>query len=213
MNLELVPIKIENGEEKAWQKVCKLPSLDVCKRTGSIFDINKGCYILNSFGQEFMINPCEMLIKAVDNCPHGEIFLVRLKDFFRISVLSYMSSAQNIGLSGRLLRPIDLKGGHRFSTGTHVLPLEMIAQKYNKNRDGFVDRGLQYGAIEIKGYGDAYIRLFPFSRVPVDLILWLEDEEFPAKVDLFFDSTCELQISLSDVIWAIAMMCCVIMID
>jgi hypothetical protein len=32
-------------------------------------------------------------------------------------------------------------------------------------------------------------------------------------VDLFFDSTCEFQLALSDVIWAVAMMTCIILLD
>jgi len=82
--VDLVPIKIDNGEEKA------------------------GAYLLRSYGCDFHVNPCEMLI----SCPtdRGALFLGKLKD-------------------------------------------------------------------------------------------------------LFFDSTCEFQLVLSDVIWAVAMMTCVVMID
>jgi hypothetical protein len=37
------------------------------------------------------------------------------------------------------------------------------------------------------------------------VILWLADEEFPPRIDILFDSTCELQLPL-DIIWSIAMM-------
>jgi len=56
------------------------------------------------------------------------------------------------------------------------------------------------------------LRLFPLPRVPVTLVLWLRDEEFPPRMDLLFDSTCDLQISLSDIIWSIAMMFCLVML-
>jgi hypothetical protein len=42
-------------------------------------------------------------------------------------------------------------------------------------------------------------------RIPVTLILWLSDEEFPARADLLFDSTCEIHLPL-DILWSIAMM-------
>ncbi len=44
---------------------------------------------------------------------------------------------------------------------------------------------LNYGDQQISCNGDAYVKLYPFPRVPVDIILWLEDEEFSPKVDLF----------------------------
>jgi hypothetical protein len=124
-----------------------------------------------------------------------------------------MNSSLDIPPSGRLLSPLDVKGGHRFSAGTHVLPLAAVAEKYAKDRDAFIQKGLRYGAEEVPGYGDAYLRIYPLPRVPVTLILWLEDEEFPAKADLFFDSTCECQLALSDIVWATAMMCLVVMLE
>ncbi|MFO0752145.1 MAG: DUF3786 domain-containing protein [Thermodesulfovibrionales bacterium] len=43
------------------------------------------------------------------------------------------------------------------------------------------------------------------------LILWLEDEEFPPRVDLLLDSTCELQLPL-DIVWSIAMLSLLVML-
>lgn len=211
--MELVPIKIEHGEDKAWQDLCGLPTPELCERTGVIFDFDKGAYLLKCFGIDFFVNPCEMTIESSDISDKSHLFLNKLESFFKIAVLRYLSSAKNIPPSGRLIRPVDVKGGHRFSAGTHVLPLDAIAEKYGKDRAGFIRKGLDYGAQEINGYGDAYIKLYPFPRVPVDMILWLEDEEFSPKVDLFFDSTCELQLTLSDVVWAVALMCCVVMLE
>jgi hypothetical protein len=106
-----------------------------------------------------------------------------------------------------------VKGGHRFTTGTHVLPVSIIAEKFATDKEGFIRKGREYGAEVITGYGDAYLLFHPLPRVPVTMILWLEDEEFPPRVDLFFDSTCEFQLALSDIVWAVAMMTCVVMID
>ena len=106
-----------------------------------------------------------------------------------------------------------VKGGHRFAVGTYVLPLTRIAERFAKDKEGFVRKGQEYGAHVLSGFGDAGIRFYPFPRVPVTLILWLEDDEFPSRVDLFFDSTCEFHLGLSDIVWAVAMMICIVMID
>ena len=152
-----------------------------------------------------------MLIASADG--RGDLFLGKLKDFFRMAVLWYLSHAKDIPPTGRLLRPTDVKGGHRFTVGTHVLPLDLIAQRFARDREGFLRHGRAYGAEEVPGMGDACLRFHPLPRVPVTLQLWLGDEEFPPRVDLFFDSTCEFQLALSDVVWAVAMMTCVVMID
>lgn len=207
--MEIVPIKIEAGEGKAWQEVCGLSRDDVCKRTVAIYDEKAGAYILRCFGIDFEVDPCDMRIA----CPsaQGTIFLDELKTFFRLTVLCYMASAMDIPVTGRLIRPVDVKGGHRFSAGTHVLPLDAIAARFSKDKEGFIARGRDYGAEIVAGYGDACVRIYPLPRVPITMVLWVEDEEFPAKVDLFFDSTCEFQLSRSDTIWASALMSCVVM--
>jgi len=209
--MELVPIRIEHGEEKAWELVCGLSREDVCKRTATVFDKKAEAYLLHSFGIDFQVNPCEMLIAC--SSERGSLFLGKLKDFFRLSVLWYMSNARDIPPTGKLIRPIDVKGGHRFSAGTHVLPVDVIAGKYARDKEGFLRKGQEYGAEVLTGFGDAYIRFYPLPRVPVTMILWLEDEEFPPRVDLFFDSTCEFQLALSDIVWSVAMMCCVVLLD
>ncbi len=64
---------------------------------------------------------------------------------------------------------------------------------------------------EIMTYGDASLRPAPLpliTRYPRPL--WLEDDEVPARLDLMFDSTCDMQLP-TDVIWAIAMMSVLIM--
>jgi len=211
--MELVPIKINQGEERAWQELCGLPQAQVCKEAGVSYDQKRAAYVLHSFGMDFLVNPCKMLISCVEDSPRASLFLNKLQALFTMAVLWYMSSAKDIPLTGRLVRPIDLKGGHRFSTGTHLLPLDAIVDKYSTNREGFLNRALQYGGTEIKGYGDAYVRLYPLPRVPVDMILWLRDEEFPPKVDLLLDPTCEIHLRLSDVLWAVCMLCCVVMLE
>ena len=209
--MEIVPIKIESAEEKAWQEVCGLSREDVCRRTGSIYNEKAGAYILRCFGVDFEVDPCEMRIAC--QAAQGAIFLNKLKTFFRLTVLCYMSSAKDIPSTGRLIRPVDVKGGHRFSSGTHVLPLDAVASKYADDKEGFLARGNSLGAEVVTGYGDACIRLYPLPRVPVTLVLWLKDPEFPEQVDLFFDSTCEFQLSRSDTIWASALMCTVVMLE
>jgi hypothetical protein len=209
--MELVPIKIVSGEEKAWNRICGLAHADVCTRIGAVFSEQAGAYMIKCFGTEFHVNPCDRLISSEQ--PESTLFLGKLKDFFRIAVLCYMDSAIDIPQTGRLLKPVDVKGGHRFSGGTYVLPLDAISTKYAKDPEGFIHKGLKYGAEVLKGHGDACIRLYPLPRVPVTMLLWVEDEEFPSKTELFFDSTCEFQLALSDVIWAIAFVCSMVMLE
>jgi hypothetical protein len=79
-----------------------------------------------------------------------------------------------------------------------------VAAKYGRDRAGFLEKGKMLGGEEVK-LADAAVRLLPFPRIPVVVMLWLEDGEFPARADILLDSTCDLQLP-TDVIWSIAMM-------
>ena len=47
--------------------------------------------------------------------------------------------------------------------------------------------------------------------MPITLIFWQEDEEFPARSYLLFDETCEQHLP-PDILWSVAMMCALVML-
>ncbi|MHB8845886.1 MAG: DUF3786 domain-containing protein [Nitrospirota bacterium] len=208
--IELVPIKTLGGEAKAWEALAGLKPKEVCAGADAGHDASSGAYALTAFSIDFLIAPATRTISSDD--PRAALFLGRYKDFFRLSVLWYLTSAKDIPATGRLIRPLDVKGGQRFFTGTHVLPLDHVQERYGRDMAGFLAQGMKFGA-QIVGLGDAAIRLYPLPRVPVTMILWLEDEEFPARATLFFDSTVDFQILLSDIAWSVAMMTTLVMLE
>lgn len=194
--------KVFSGEEKAWEKLLHLDPEDVCKRASVSYDKNTASYLLKSFGFDFSISPGERKIK--NSSEQGEIFTKRLVYFFNPSVLSYLVNAKEIPLSGRLIKPENIKGGEFFFQGSHMLPLNKVAEKHGNDKEGFITRGKELSG-RLLGYGDASFELLPLPHMSVTLILWLADEEFPPRADILFDSTCEIQVPL-DIIWSIAMM-------
>lgn len=197
------------GEEKAWEILKGLAPEDVCKNTLASFDEKSGKYRLKSFGISFDVDPANRTISTA--APEGPIVLERLGYFSKLSIIWYMTGSRDIPFSGRLLQPVNLKGGQIFFRGSHVLPLDKLAEKFGRDPQGFIEKGLKLGGT-VEKYGDASIRLEPLPRVPVVLSLWREDEEFPARVDLMFDSTCEFHLAL-DVLWSVAMECVLIMMQ
>jgi hypothetical protein len=208
--LELVPLKTVWGEAKAWETLAGLRPQDVCSGATAVYDESSRAYTIRAFGIDFFVSLDSKTITSGD--PKSGLFLERYKDFFKLAVLWYMTSAKDIPATGRLIRPLDVKGGQRFFSGTHVLPLDRIEDRFARDKVAFIERGLRFGS-EIASYGDAAIRLYPLPRVPVTIILWLQDEEYPARATLFFDSTVDFQLSLSDIVWSVAMMTTLVMCE
>ena len=195
------------GEDKAWEILAALEHGEVCRAACVSYDAATCRYTVRSFGMDFAVSPKDRAITSA--APGSEVLLKRLSYFFRLSVLWYLVHAKDITCTGRPVQLEQVRGGDIFTRGSHVLPLDGIAKKYAANREGFVEKGRSLGGEPVKN-GDASLRFSPLPRIPATLTLWLEDEEFPARVDLTFDSTCELQLP-TDIIWSIAMMSVLVM--
>ena len=189
------------GVEKAWAVLKELDPAVVCKNASVTYSDKIRSYTLRSLCTDFSINAHERSIKS--STSQGEALISRYGYFFIHSCLWYLIHAKDIPLTGRLIKPANIKGGELFFRGSHVLPLETIAGKYGNDREAFIQRGSEICA-EVSTYGDASLQLLPMPRIPVLLILWLNDEEFPPRADLLFDSSCELHLPL-DILWSIAM--------
>jgi hypothetical protein len=196
------------GEDKAWEILATLDPDDVCRAAAVSYDRATEQYIVKSLGMDFLVAAKDRTITST--APGSEVLLQRLGYFFKLSILWYLVSAKDITLTGRLVKLQDAKGGEIFTRGSHILPLDKVARKFGKDKEGFLKKGTSLGGEPMK-YGDASVKLYPFPRVPAILTLWLEDEEFPARADLMFDSTCTMQLA-TDIVWSIAMMCVLVML-
>lgn len=198
---------ISPGEEKAWEILTGLDPANVCRNASVAFDDKRSSYILKSLCTYFSISPGKRIIESTD--PQGETIIRKYGYFFIHSCLWYLINAKDIPLTGRPVKPANIKGGEMFFRGSHVLPLDTMATKYGHDKESFFKKGKELCA-EVLGYGDASLKFLPMPRIPVTLILWLGDEEFPAGSELLLDSSCELQIPL-DIIWSISMLSVLVM--
>lgn len=196
------------GEDRAWEILSTLRPADVCRTASVAYDAVSANYHVTSFGMDFVVSVQDKKISST--APGSEVLLGKLGYFFRLSVLWYLVSAKDITCTNKPVKLEHIRGGDIFTRGSHALPLDSVANKYGNDREGFIEKGRNLGG-EIITYGDASLRLAPLPRIPVILTLWLEDDEFPARLDLLFDSTCDLHLS-TDVIWSIAMMSVLIML-
>jgi len=200
-------VPVESGEKKAWELLAAADPGVISRAASVAFDPANGLYHLKSFDAPVTVSPGEK--KIFSTAQTGELVLNRFSYFSRLSILWYLVSSRDIPLSGRLVNPLNLKGGQLFFRGTHVLPLDKLAEKYGNDAAGFLDRGSSLGGVKAQ-YGDASIVLYPLPRVPATVLLWQGDPEFPPRASILFDSTCEAQLPL-DVLWSVAMLSVLIM--
>lgn len=193
----------DDGLSEAWDIISGLDPGEVCRRAEVSFDYGKNEFSLRLFSRCLLVSLPErkiLLPEAVQE-PLWEM----ISGHAAYPVLRYLVSAVEAPLSGKFINPSMLTGGDIYLRGSHRLPLHLIEEKYGKDGQGFLGRGVMLGG-EAASMGDVSFVLFPLPRIAVALILWLADDEFPARALMLADSSCDLQLP-PDALWATLMMC------
>jgi hypothetical protein len=190
------------GEKEAWDILSDLDPKDIKTNAKVLFNSYDSSYQLTCFGQDICISLTDRHVFSESSL--GELLVNALGVYSRLSILRYLIHASDRPLSGQLMRPSDLPGGDIFIRGTHVLPLDKIAAYFANRFHEFLTIGKSLGGSQFD-YGDMSLKLLPFPRVPVVIIVWSDDQEFLPKSSLLFDSSCVSHLA-TDIIWSTAMM-------
>lgn len=193
---------MKQGEDRAWELLAAADPHDVCERAEARYSAENQTYTLPVFGHPIVVDLEAHTLTGAS--PEAQFILTKTAYFSRLSILHYLLGAKRIAPTGRLLKPTELRSGQIYLKGSHLLPLDGIAARFAGDPEGFLEQGARFGG-EPRSYGDAAVELRPLSRVPITLILWLEDEEFPGRSYLLFDETCEEHLP-PDIVWSVAMM-------
>jgi hypothetical protein len=190
------------GERRAWELLAGRARDEVCGACGVAWDSGCEGYVAHSFGREFLVDPASRRLAPRDD--EGARLLERLAPHLQLALPWCLAKSAGARPRGRLVRPSSLPDGGIFARGTHVLPLDALAQRHGRAPGGFLDAGARAGGAPAP-FGDAAIELRPLPGVPVTVILWTADEEFPARADLLFDASAAGLLPV-DILWSAAWM-------
>ncbi len=185
-----------NIDPVLWENLLVQVPEDVVKRARVKYDDRGGVYKIPFLNETLICNPRDRLIFPEN--PRSRI----TSDFqLYLVVLTYLLEAKDVELSNVYVNEKGIKGGEFFFKGPHKLSTGKLESRYRKDEKGFFRAGEKLGGEKV-ALGDAAFKVWPFPRIPLIYILWMEDDEFPASVSVNFDSTIEQHLPL-DVIWGL----------
>ncbi|MEW6442781.1 MAG: DUF3786 domain-containing protein [bacterium] len=193
--------KEEEIDSGHWEELRGLDPGEVCRRALAAYDEKEASYRVRFLDRSYRVSPSRRsVVRAEDGA--GTSFRFAETSFAEALVLVlYLLRAKELPLSGRQQTERELPGGGTFFQGPHELPRAPLLERFGGDPPGLLQAGLALGAKPL-AFGDAAFRLQALPRVPVDYILWAEDEEFPARLTLAFDSSAAEHLPL-DVLWAL----------
>jgi hypothetical protein len=180
-----------------WERLLQEDPKAICRRSEALYDAATGAYLLDFLQERYRISPRTRAFTLASSSAISKAPPIELQ----VILITYLLNAQEIPLLDKLVAGSSLKGGKCFFTGAHGFPLDPLVAKYGQDIKGFLDRGLSLGAQQVR-YGDAALRFLALPRVPVVMVLWQGDEEFPTRLSVLFDASIEQHLPL-DTIYAL----------
>jgi hypothetical protein len=140
--------------------------------TGAALD--QGRFTLPVFARPYLIDPAHRVVQDLSRS--GK----RVDYNTALVLVTHLARGQEVPPAGRMISPAELPGGRALLAGPHALPLEPITDLFGQDPEVLVRRAMELGGDQCEG-ADIAVCLPGLPRVPLYLLLWVADEEFPSQ--------------------------------
>ena len=187
-------------DKQYWDKLRSLSPDDVVLRSQCSLVRPAGYYALEVMGTTIWIDPQHEQFLSSDERR------VTLRTECALALVHYLIEAKNIPLGERWVSEKDLKGGEMFFRGPHLFPVQPLEHKFGNDGDRFLKAGVKCGGKYVPG-GDVSFQVMALPRVPIQMLLWLADDDFPARITFLFDATIEEHFPLDVIFGLVSELC------
>jgi len=179
-----------------WKQLLELDPADVCLRSGAEMTDAGMAFRLPVLNERYCVDCAARTVCREDGTDEKQSASFHL----HLSAVNYLIRAQDAPLAGELVSAKQFPTGPLFFRGPHELPAKKLEDRFGSDRAAFESAGLALGGRRVD-HGDAAVELALFPRLPITVVLWLEDDEFPARVSYLFDRTADQHLLL-DGLWS-----------
>jgi hypothetical protein len=169
-----------------------------CSKSGAHY-VHPDRVTIEYLNQPYVIATPGMEISLSDSQEHGEGEAgsedIDLKD--RILILHYIITAKGTPNTGKLIGFKQVPGGLFEYASLSREVLAPLLDQFGKEPERLVEAAANLGGSEA-GYGDTAVSIKAFPNVPVVIVLWRGDDEFPPNASILFDSTVSNYLSTED---------------
>ena len=169
--------------DSQWERLGSFAPDDVCRRAGVEYDGGAGCYLVPLLNRRVRVSPAARSVEWDDEGgeagrPPG--FMVAL-----VAVV-YLLEAKELPPAGEWVTGEMLPAGAFFFRGLHAIPTAEVARRFEDEPGELPAAGGRLGG-KVVDVGDACVELEALPRVPVRVVLWVGDDEFPSRATMLFD--------------------------
>jgi len=172
----------------------------IVSRTGCQFDPIQAQYMVTVWDQPYCVDLKKYEIRPQDK------ELKTDHEYWHLFILYFLMKSKNLNPSGTWVSEKDIPGGATFFRGPHTIPTNLIAKRFGEDIDRFKRACENLKGIPLE-MADAAFLFHITPTIPVAVLFWQGDEDFPSEAKLLFDRTIEQHLPL-DIIYALSVEVC-----
>jgi len=174
----------------------QLATIDIeqqCRRSGAHYQVKdtQKAVTIRYLNRSYLINLPDIEVSLVDSDEP-----VPIRD--KILILHYFILAKGTPSTNKQITFRDLAGGTVYYPTFTKRTLEPLTNHFGREPALLLKASEKMGSRKAD-YGDVAIIIDAFERVPITLVLWQGDDEFPPQLNLLFDSTISDYLDTEDV--------------
>ncbi len=190
MTRERLTVPEQNVREYAHELAYKLG----CEQLAGITDIEEQC---RKAGAKYISTKKVVILDHLNRSyqigfPGGEVSLVDSDETVsireKILLLDYFTRARGTPSSGRTITYKELHDGINYYPTFAKRTVQPLVTFFGDKPGQLLKTAATMGGRKAD-FGDAAVTIDAFPRVPVTLVLWRGDKEFPPEGSIIFDST------------------------
>jgi len=182
----------QNPTDVLWTRLQAASPAEVVARAAVSYDPARQAYVVPVCGREVTVVPAEKRVEAPEGSPGFEAGLV---------CLQYLLVSRDVPRANEWVDPKVVPYGDFFFRGPHDLPTAGLERAFGQRLDAFRKAAESLGGRAVQ-MGDAACEFRALPRVPIVVILWAADDEFPARARFLFDRSVHHQLPV-DALWVL----------
>lgn len=176
------------------------PPTIVCRGDRCRYDPSTTSYTLRLWGDEYCIDWAEETIARITAASPP------VHDYFHLFIIYYLLLPKDIPVHGQWISEKDLPGGTTFFRGPHLLPTNLISDRFGNNLESFATCCRALGGTPLK-MADAAFRFQITPDMAVAVLYWTGDEDFPSEAKILYDLGV-IEVLPLDIVFALAVEIC-----
>jgi hypothetical protein len=180
--------------ELASEKLAKVDTVEQqCLNSGASYQVidSQKLIIVEYLNRSYQVALPDIEISLVDSEEE-----VPLRN--KVLILHYLTQAKGTPLANEVIAYKELPEGSNYFPTFYKRAIKPLVDHFGRQPQRLIAAAKELGGYRVD-YGDAAVTINAFKQVPVTLVLWQGDEEFPPGGNILFDATVSDYLSPEDI--------------